>query len=185
MSFKPYVMAAALSLAPVLTPISALAADPKITVTDAYARSTTPNAKSGAIFFELVNDGAVDRLVAVATPAAKTAQLHTHSEDENGVMRMQHVEEGFVLPSGKTVAFARGGKHVMLLGLTGPLEDGATVPLTLTFEKAGEVTVDVVVDRARKPKAGHGSGHANHGTDHSGHGTGHDTGHETGHDKTN
>jgi len=68
---------------------------------------------------------------------------------------MLHVEEGFAVPAGETLMLARGGKHVMLMGLTAPLENGATVPLTLTFEKAGDITIDVVVDRDRKPAREH------------------------------
>jgi copper(I)-binding protein len=162
MTFKTLLAAAALSLAA----LPALADAAKITVMDPYARSSTPSSKSGAIFFELMNGGSDDRLIGASTEAAGRAELHTHQEDGDGVMKMIHVEEGFTLPAGSTTSFARGGKHVMLMGLTGPLEQGATVPLTLIFEKAGEVTVEVPVDLERKPKAGaHGghSGHGNHG----------------------
>ena len=162
MSLKSFILALTLSVAPLAT----LADDAKIMVMDPYARSSTPSSKSGAIFLELMNHGAADRLVAASSPVAKRTELHTHQEDANGVMKMIHVEEGFALPAGSTTSFARGGKHVMLMGLTGPLEQGATVPLTLIFEKAGEVTVEVPVDLERKPKAGaHGghSGHGNHG----------------------
>lgn len=167
MSFKSTLFAAALTLAP----FAALAEDAKIMVMDPYARSSTPSSKSGAIFFELMNHGPADLLIAASTPAANEAQLHTHQEDANGVMKMLHIEEGFEVPAEGSVTFARGGKHVMLMGLTGPLEDGATVPLTLTFENAGEVTVDVPVDLKRKPAHGD-SGHGDHG-DHGNHGAGH------------
>jgi len=145
---------------------AALAGDAKIMVMDPYARASTPTSKSGAIFFELMNHGEADRLIAASSDVANRTELHTHQEDANGVMKMIHVEEGFELPAGQSVMLARGGKHVMLLGLTQPLEDGATVPLTLTFEKAGEVTVEVPVDLNRKPAGGH-SGHGGHGHGHS------------------
>ena len=35
------------------------------------------------------------------------------------------------------------------MGLTGPLEDGATITLTLIFEAAGEVVLDVPVRNDR------------------------------------
>jgi copper(I)-binding protein len=35
--------------------------------------------------------------------------------------------------------------HVMFIGLTQTLKNGASFPLTLKFEKAGEVKVDVKV----------------------------------------
>lgn len=147
MSFTKTLLAATLSLVPTF----AMAGSDAIKVMDPYARSSSPSAKSGAIFLELMNEGADDRLIAASTPIARTTQLHTHQEDANGVMKMLHVEEGFTLPAGGTLMLKRGGKHVMLMGLTAPLENGATVPLTLTFEKAGEITVEVVVDRDRKP----------------------------------
>lgn len=163
MPIKSLAAAAALSL---LT-LPALADAAKIMVIDPYARSSTPSSKSGAIFFELMNEGPADRLIGASTDVAGATQLHTHEEDANGVVKMIHVEEGFALPEGSTVSFVRGGNHVMLMGLTGPLEQGATVPLTLIFEKAGAVTVEVPVDQERKPKAGTHGGHGDH-TGHSG-----------------
>lgn len=140
---------------------AALAGDAKIVVMDPYARASTPTSKSGAIFFELMNHGEADRLIAASSDVASRTELHTHQEDANGVMKMIHVEEGFELPAGDSVMLARGGKHVMLMGLTQPLEDGATVSLTLVFEKAGEVKVEIPVDLKRKPAGGH-SGHGGH-----------------------
>ncbi|WP_193140595.1 copper chaperone PCu(A)C [Meridianimarinicoccus sp. MJW13] len=142
---------------------SAAAAD--IIVTDAYARSAGKAAKSGAAFLVIENTGAEDdRLVAAAAPVAHRVELHTHKEADNGVMQMIHVEEGFPVPAGGKHMLMRGGDHVMFMGLTQPMEPGATFPLTLTFEKAGEMTVDVVVDLDRKPgEGGHGMHQAGHG----------------------
>ncbi len=160
MSFKS--LAAALALSVFTLP--ALAGEAKIKVMDPYARASTPSSTSGAIFFEVMNHGAADRLIAASTPAANMTMLHTHEEDANGVMKMLHVEEGFEVPANGTLTLERGGNHVMLMGLTGSLEQGDTVPLTLIFEQAGEVTVEVPVDLNRKPGA-HG-GHGDHGEGH-------------------
>ncbi|MFX0540665.1 copper chaperone PCu(A)C [Roseovarius sp. S4756] len=127
----------------------AFAAD--ITVEDAYARSASPTSKTGAAFMQIVNHGAQDRLIGASSPAADIVQLHTHIESGDGVMKMVHVEEGFELPADGMISMQRGGKHVMMMGLTAPLAQGATVPVTLTFEKAGEMTVDVPVDLERMP----------------------------------
>ncbi len=159
MPFKSILLAATLSL----TPIAAFAGDAKIMIMDPYARTSTPSSKSGAIFFELKNNGADDRLIAASTDVANMTQLHTHQEDANGVMKMLHVEEGFEVPAGESVMFKRGGKHVMLMGLTGPLENGTTIPMTLTFENAGDVVVDVIVDHDRKPAAHGGHSNSTHG----------------------
>jgi copper(I)-binding protein len=123
-----------------------------ITIVDAYARSASPMAKTGAAFLVIENHtDQDDRLLDVASPTAKKVQLHTHVDNGQGVMSMKHVEEGFALPEGGAITMQRGGEHVMFMGLTGPFEQGATIPLTLTFEKAGELEIDVPVDLDRKP----------------------------------
>ena len=126
----------------------ALAQD--ITIEDAYARSMGGIGASGAVFFDIKNAGTeADRLVSAASDVAKMVELHTHKQDAAGVMQMIAVPEGFEVPAGADHLLARGGDHVMLMGLTRELADGDMVALTLTFEKAGEVTVDVPVDNKR------------------------------------
>lgn len=135
--------AAALSLAgPALADIE---------IKDAYARAAMPNAKAGAAFMEIVNTGPEDdRLVAAASDISMKVELHTHVDAGNGVMQMIEVEEGFPVPAGETHALARGGDHVMFMGLKGPMNDGDVVTVTLTFEKAGDMVVDIPVDLQRQ-----------------------------------
>ena len=144
---------------------SVLPAFAEITIEDAYARSASPMAKSGAAFMMIKNSGEADRLIGAASDAAARTDLHTHLDDGNGVMRMVHVEEGFELPADGMIAMQRGGKHVMLMGLNAPMEQGATVTVTLTFEKAGDVVVEIPVDLERQDHDGmqHGHGGMNHG----------------------
>lgn len=122
-----------------------------IEIADPYARSASPTAKTGAAFMQIINHDEADRLINASSPAADLVQLHTHLEGDDGVMKMMHVEEGFDLPEDGTLHLQRGGKHVMLMGLTSPLEQGATVSVTLTFEKAGDMVLDVPVDLERMP----------------------------------
>ncbi|MCP5071799.1 MAG: copper chaperone PCu(A)C [Rhodobacteraceae bacterium] len=127
-----------------------------ISVEDAYVRSSGASAMTGAGFMTIVNHGDEnDRLIAVSTVVAKMAELHTHIEDANGMMMMRPVEGGFEVPAGGEHHLKRGGDHVMLMGLTTPLEQGDLVTIVLTFEKAGEVTVVVPVDQNRKPATTH------------------------------
>ena len=127
----------------------------EIEVHDAYARSSASMSTSGAAFMMIHNHGGEDdRLVAVSTDIAARAELHTHEQDANGVMRMIHVEEGFDLPDDGEIAMQRGGAHVMLMGLTDTLEQGDIVTLTLTFEKAGDVVIEVPVDLERQDHGG-------------------------------
>jgi periplasmic copper chaperone A len=144
----------AAALAAFLT-VAAPALAQQIAVEDPYVRASTPASTSGAIFFTLVNGtDSDDRLTGVSTAAAEMAELHTHAEDAMGVMRMGEIEGGVELPAGASHEFARGGDHVMLMGLTGPLEQGEEITLTLTFETAGDIEVTVPVDHERKPAHG-------------------------------
>lgn len=65
-----------------------------------------------------------------------------------GEMGMRPVE--FVeLPAGVAVELKPGGYHIMLIDLVAPLEVGTTLALTLVFENAGSITIDVpVLDEA-------------------------------------
>ena len=131
-----------------------------IMVMDPYARAASPTAKAGAAFMTLHNmSGADDRLIAARTDAAKRVELHTHKETGDGVMQMMEVENGIPVAAGEMVHLKRGGLHVMLMGLTGPLEQGADVDVTLVFETAGEIDVRIPVDNERAPEAGSHGGH--------------------------
>ena len=144
----------ALAALAALCALPALAGD--IAIEDAYARAASPTAKSGAAFMLIRNAGeADDRLVAATSDVAARVELHTHVKDGD-VMRMIHVEEGFALPAGETLVLERGGMHVMFMGLTRPLEQGDMVDVTLTFEEAGDVVVQIPVDLERMP-GGHGA----------------------------
>ncbi len=135
----------------------ALAAE-AIVVEDAYARASGKSAKAGAAFMMIENNGDTDdRLVSASSDVADRVELHAHKIDENGVAKMIHVEEGFAIPAGETHMLKRGGDHVMFMGLKAPFEQGATVPVTLIFEQAGEVVIEIPVDMERKDKGGHGS----------------------------
>jgi copper(I)-binding protein len=141
----------------------ALAGD--ITVTDAYLRVSGAMAKTAAAFMTIENQGAEDRLIGVQSDLSKRVELHTHKQNSDGVMQMLHVEEGFAIPAGGHYTLARGGDHVMFLGLNSVPVQGDAITLVLTFEKAGEVMVAVTVDNTRAPVAGgmeHGT--MEHGT---------------------
>lgn len=144
-----------------LMAVLAMPAAAEIVVKDAYARSS--NAMAGAAFMAIENTGPEDdRLIGAASDAAQRVELHTHRDMGGGVMKMLHVEEGFALPAGETHMLMRGGDHVMFMGLNGAMEQGDTVTVTLTFEKAREQVVEIPVDLERKPDhSGHG-GHAGH-----------------------
>ena len=61
-----------------------------------------------------------------------------------GAMTMKQVS-GVDIPAGGTVTFQPGGYHIMLLDLVKPLTVGESIPLTLTFQKAGDIAVQAQV----------------------------------------
>lgn len=123
-----------------LTPRMGIAGD--VVVEQAWARANVGGA--GAAYLTIMNKGrGADRLVSASTPVARKASLHTHLMRDN-VMRMRPVE-AFEIPPGKTVTLKPGGHHIMLMGLKKRLAKGEKFALTLTFEKAGGITMNVDV----------------------------------------
>jgi len=113
-----------------------------IAIAAPFARATP--VKVGGAFMVLRNSGkADDKLVKAASPVAEHVELHEHVM-EDGAMRMRPVD-GVPVPAGGSTALQPGGYHVMLIGLKQPLKEGERFPLTLTFEKAGTVTIEVPV----------------------------------------
>lgn len=122
-------------------------ADEPFKVEASYARAVGASAMAGAAYMEVTNQsGQDDVLVDAKTDASAMAELHTHIETGDGVMMMRQIEGGIKLAQGETIVMKRGGDHVMMMGLNGALKNGNMVQITLTFEKAGEIVVDVPVD---------------------------------------
>lgn len=125
-----------------------------IEIKDPYAKSAGKMAKAGAVFMMLHNHTKVDdRLIAARSNVSEMVQLHTHQKGEDGVIKMRHVPEGFVIPGEGVHSLKRGADHLMFMGLVAPWEHGGSIQLTLVFENAGEITVDVPIDLKRKDMA--------------------------------
>lgn len=124
----------------------------------AWARATAPVQKVGAGYLTVRNGGTeADRLVGARAAIVPTIELHTHEIDAQGIARMREVD-GVDLPPGATVKLAPGGLHLMLIGLSGPLRESESFPLTLVFERAGEVEVEIKIEsmRGSQDHGGHG-----------------------------
>ncbi len=154
--FTALALLAGMALAP------AHAAD--IILEKAWARASVGTSGASAAYVMVRNPGASpDRILAAAAPVAKRVELHTHIM-EGGTAKMRQVD-GIDVPAGGMAMLEPGGHHVMLMGLTTALIEGESFPLTLTFERAGPVTVDVPI---QAPGAtGHG-GHKHGGHKHGG-----------------
>lgn len=130
----------------------AMATGSSIAVSDGWVRATPNGAPTAAAYVTLTNRGsAPDRLLGGSTPAARTLQIHEMSM-ANGVMHMAEVKGGAAIAPGASLKLQPGGWHIMLIGLKAPLKAGASVAVSLRFEKAGTVTVTLPVKNA--PAAG-------------------------------
>jgi periplasmic copper chaperone A len=138
-------LAAALLLVALCAPAVA-----QVKVDGAWARPTVPGQQGGGGFMTL-HSAAADRLLGGTTPVADHLELHTMAM-EGDVMKMRQVDR-IDLPAGQRVELKPGGLHVMFIGLKQPLAVGAKVPVTLKFEKAGEVKIEMTVT-SRPPPAG-------------------------------
>ena len=116
-----------------------------ITVTDAWARPAMSMGGAGAAYLTITNGTAQDdALLAVRTAAAANPEIHETTAMGSGMTGMQPVDK-VPVPAGQTVRLEPGGYHIMLINLTSELKAGTTIQLTLTFQKAGDVTVTAEV----------------------------------------
>ena len=138
---------------------SSTAASGDTTVTDAWARVTTPTQTDGAAYMTIQSpDG--DTLTGASVPSSVASEAQLHETTEEGsmdstesmdssdsmdhgdaMMGMKEVDQ-IDIPAGESVALEPGGYHIMLMDLAEPIEEGDTITVTLEFEQAGEIEVD-------------------------------------------
>jgi copper(I)-binding protein len=117
-----------------------------LVISQAWTRATPGNSKLGGGFLTIENKGsAPDKLIGVSGDVAGKIEVHEMKMD-GGVMKMRPVEGGLTIDPGKTVKLAPGGYHLMMMDLKNPLKQGDKVPVTLQFEKAGNVAVTLDVE---------------------------------------
>jgi copper(I)-binding protein len=136
----------------------ALPASAEIRIIDPYIIVSSAMAHSAAAFFSIENTGtAEDHFASASANISAKVELHTHIEDANGVMQMVEVPQGWTIPAGGTHVLKRGSDHVMFLGLTAPIAHGDVVSVTLNFDRAGAIVVDIPVDLKRDLPAATGA----------------------------
>ena len=79
-------------------------------------------------------------------PVSKATELHTHL-NEGGVMKMRPVAAIEIKAKGEAV-LKPGGLHVMLIDLKAAMQEGDSVPITLTFGDGSSKQVDAKVVRS-------------------------------------
>jgi periplasmic copper chaperone A len=118
----------------------------QVSIEKPWARATAPGARVAGGYMAIRNAGATgDRLVAASSPTAAKVELHVHIND-NGVMKMREVS-GYDVPAKGVFELKPGGAHLMFMDIKRPFKEGEKLPVTLKFEKAGEVGAEFHVGR--------------------------------------
>ena len=126
----------------------------QIEIENAWSRATAPGAKVAAGYMVLHNRaGAADRLVGASSPAAARVETHVTVRDGD-IMRMREVK-GYDIPAGGSFELKPGGPHLMFVDIKQPFREGDRIPVTLEFEKAGQVRVEFPVARLTGQRHGH------------------------------
>ncbi|WP_084640217.1 copper uptake system-associated protein [Kaistia adipata] len=128
-----------------------------------WTRATPPAARAGGGYVTLTNHGkTADRLLGGASSASGRVEIHTMAVTD-GVMKMRELADGVALPPGETVKLEPGSFHLMLIDLKEPIREGAKIPVTLRFEHAGTVEVELSAGPLGAPAMEHGGHGAQHG----------------------
>lgn len=126
------------------------AAEPALKVESPWVFAVPPAAKDTAAFMTLVNTGSVPiRVTGGKTDvAARVApMITTKTEGRMGMKDVPYIE----VPAGGRASLIPGGDHLMIYGLKAPLTPGQNVPLVLTLQPGGTLTINALVSR-REPK---------------------------------
>ena len=116
----------------------------QVAIEKPWVRATTPGARVAGGYMVIRNAGAaVDKLVSASSPDAARVEMHVHIND-NGVMKMREVP-GYDVPAKGAFELKPGGAHLMFMEPKRPFREGDKLPVTLKFEKAGEVKAEFMV----------------------------------------
>ncbi len=108
-------------------------------------RATPPGAPVSAGYMRISNPSdAADRLIGGSAAFAGKVEVHEMTMDGD-VMKMRPVEGGLEIPAGGEVLLKPGGYHIMLMQLKEQMQEGQTRKLTLEFEQAGSIELELPI----------------------------------------
>lgn len=148
------VMAAPLALAACSRPAP-------LSVDQAEVRLNANPAAPAAGYLVLHGGGQPVTLLRVVADHADRVELH-ESAMENGMMRMKALD-GVAVPAHGTVAFAQGGKHLMIFDIAPAAVQGGKLKLTLLFSDGERLSVEAPVRKAGTGDAATAGGMMDHG----------------------
>ncbi len=154
---------ATLALALSVGGFAALAGDYKqgdLSIEKPWARMTIKS-RPAAGYMKIHNMGnQADKIVSASSSMAERIELHTMTMNE-GVMRMRKVDH-IEVPAKSAVELKAGGLHLMIFGLKHGMKPGATLPISVMFEKAGKIDMEIKLHGATGKAMDHGD-HSKHG----------------------
>lgn len=116
-----------------------------IRIDDAWVRPTAGSKSTSAAYMNIVNlSGEADVMYKVTSAMVGKTELHKVVTDDQGVHQMVMIDK-IVIPAEQTVKLAPKGLHIMLFKIKHPLNDGDKIELTIHFENAGAITLQVPV----------------------------------------
>ena len=116
-----------------------------LSINSAWAPATVGFIRAGDAYMRIINSGAAaDRLIAADTPVARRTRIRQWFTDDDGLTKIRTLD-GLRIGPGETVILRPKDLTVKLLGLRDALRAGQEFPLTLQFERAGYVPVNVSV----------------------------------------
>ncbi len=108
--------------------------------------ATAPGATVAGGYMKIRNSGAdADRLIGISADFSAAAEIHEMKMDGD-VMQMRPLPDGIEIPAGGQAVLEPGGFHIMFTKLKGRLTEGEMRKAKLTFEKAGEIEIEFVVE---------------------------------------
>lgn len=109
------------------------------------ARVGMPTGPNAALYFAVQNNtDRVDALEGASSEAAASVEIHETTTGDDGTMGMRPVDASLQVPAGGSLTFEPGGLHLMLVDVD-RLQVGDEVQVTLTWQNAGEMTIEAEV----------------------------------------
>lgn len=117
----------------------------KLSIGDPWARGESDAAPQCGGFFTVTNKGGTaDRLVSASSRLAERIEIHA-IKVVGGDIKMRPLPDGLRIPPETTLTLKPRGYHLLMLGLKEPLAKGKSLPVTLVFDEAGSVEIELVV----------------------------------------
>lgn len=130
-----------------------------ITIEYARVNPTVPGMKVTSAYFNIHNGDSRDiKVIGAKSNITNKTEIHEHKL-VNGLMKMQHVDQGIAIPSGTMVELKPGGYHIMIMNLNEPVHEGDIVEIELLFSDGTHIDVFA---KASRPSANTPTKHHHH-----------------------